>query len=143
MIAVDTNVLIYAHVTTFPLHSLALARVTELAQAPDPWAVPVFCLTEFLRVVTHPRLFDRPFTSRQACDALEALQESPSLLILHPGERYVPLLLDTVRESGAAGNLIFDAQIVAVCREAGVRDLLTEDRDFARFPAIRTTRLGD
>jgi predicted nucleic acid-binding protein len=44
-------------------------------------------------------------------------------------------------EAEASGNLMFDAQIVALCREAGVTALLTEDRDFDRFPGFRTTRL--
>jgi predicted nucleic acid-binding protein len=66
---------------------------------------------------------------------------SPSLSVLHPGPAYVELLIDAIQESQAAGNLIFDAQIVALCREAGVTSLLTEDRDFARFRGFSTERL--
>ena len=66
MIAVDTNILVYAHRKELPDHALALSRLTELAQGRTPWAMPVFCLGEFLRVVTHPRIFDPPSTLDEA-----------------------------------------------------------------------------
>ena len=77
----------------------------------------------------------------EACRALDRLLESPSLLVLSPGERYWPLLRLAAAEARASGNLIFDAQIVAVGREVGVSALLTEDRDFDRFGAFPTRRL--
>ena len=133
MIAVDTNVLVYAHREELAHHAAARARVTELAEGDEAWAIPVFCLGEFLRVVTHPRLFDPAYPVDEACAALDRVLESPSLRILYPGERYWPLLRDSMLEANASGNLVFDAQIVAVCRESGVATLVTEDRDFARF----------
>jgi len=92
-------------------------------------------------VVTHPRLFDPPYTVDEACRALARVLASPSLLVLSPGEGYWPLLQEAMVEGRANGNLVFDAQIVALCREAGVTTLLTEDRDFDRFPGFSTTRL--
>lgn len=133
MIAVDTNVLVYAHREELPQHATACKVVTALAEGDAPWGIPVFCLAEFVRVATHTRLFDPPYTAVEACAAVERIAESPSLRILHPGPRFMPLFLEAVREANAIGNLVFDAQIVAVCREAGVSRLLTEDRDFARF----------
>jgi len=62
--------------------------------------------------------------------------------VLYPGAAFLELFLEAIKEAQAAGNLIFDAQIVALCREAGVRSLLTEDRDFARFRAFPTERLA-
>jgi predicted nucleic acid-binding protein len=58
-----------------------------------------------------------------------------------PGDRFWPLLVEAACEAEAAGNLMFDAQIVALCREAGVTTLLTEDRDFDRFPGFPTRHL--
>jgi toxin-antitoxin system PIN domain toxin len=141
MIAVDTNILVYAHREELVQHRKARARITHLAESPARWALPVFCLGEFLRVVTHPRLLSPPFSVEDACQALGRLLASPSLVVLTPGERFWPLLAQAVREGDAAGNLVFDAQVVALCREAGVATLLTEDRDFARFSGFRTTRL--
>jgi hypothetical protein len=141
MIAVDTNVLVYAHREEFPQHRQARARVIELAESPERWAIPVFCLGEFVRVVTHPRLFHPPFEIGEACEALDRVLSSPSLVVLAPGERFWPLLSRATRDANAIGNLVFDAQIVAVCREAGVSALLTEDRDFDRFPGFPTAHL--
>jgi toxin-antitoxin system PIN domain toxin len=131
--AVDTNILVYAHREELPQHARAKRLVTELAEGDAPWGIPVFCLTEFVRVATHPKLFDPPYEADEACTALERILESPSLQVLMPGPRFSTLFFEAVSEAKATGNLIFDAQIVAVCREAGVSRLVTEDRDFARF----------
>ncbi|MBI5488282.1 MAG: PIN domain-containing protein [Deltaproteobacteria bacterium] len=141
MIAVDTNVLVYAHRPEVPQHAAARRRLRALAEGRAQWAIPVFCLAEFVRVVTHPRLFDRPHAPEEAAAAVERLMQSPSLRVLHPGARFVPLFAAAVRESAASGNLAYDAAIVALCREAGVRTLLTEDRDFARFDDFPVQRL--
>jgi len=141
VIAVDTNVLVYAHRAELPRHQAARRKLVELAEGPSRWALPVFCLGEFLRLVTHPKLFDPPFSATEACTAVENLTRSPSLAVLSPGPLYRQLLFEAIREANAVGNLVFDAQIVALCREAGVSSLLTEDRDFDRFPGFSTTRL--
>ncbi|MBN1421679.1 MAG: PIN domain-containing protein [Planctomycetes bacterium] len=141
MIAVDTNILIYAHKSEMPLHGKALRRLAELSEGSDPWGIPVFCLAEFLRVVTHPAIFDRPSTVEHATAKLGELLRSPRLILLVPGARFWPLLAEVAREADARGNLIYDAQIVAVCRENGVRDILTQDRDLARFSGVRIQSL--
>ena len=141
MIAVDTNILVYAHRAELQKHKAARKSLEALAEGSSRWVLPVFCLGEFLRLVTHPKLFDPPFTPTEACDALDHLLQSPSSTVLSPGPLYQQLLFEAVRESNVVGNLVFDAQIVALCREAGVRSLLTEDRDFDRFPGFATTRL--
>jgi len=138
LIAVDTNILVYAHREELTQYPIARATVVELAEGDTPWGIPVFCIGEFLRVITHPKLFDPPYSSDEAVDALNRLLESPSLRVLSPGSSYLMLLDEAVREANAVGNLVFDAQIVAVCRESGVSSLLTEDRDFARFPGFKT-----
>ncbi len=142
MIAVDTNVLVYAHRAELPKHRSALARLTALAESPEIWAIPVFCLGELARVITHPKLFDPPHTPSEAAAAIERLTASPSLRILNPGSRFPALFAEAVRAAEAKGNLVYEAQIVAVCREVGARALLTEDRDFARFPGFSIERLA-
>jgi len=74
---------------------------------------------------------------------LQSLLESPTARVLTPGERYWSVLGEVVRSAGARGNVVLDAEIVAVCRENGVDEILTEDRDFVRFPGIRVRRLED
>ena len=141
MIAVDTNILVHAHREESPKHGAAPARVVALAESPARWAIPVFCIGEFVRVVTHPRLFDPPYSTNEACEALTRLLASPSATVVVPGPGYPALLAEAVREANAIGNLVFDAQIGALCRENGISRLLTEDRDFDRFKGLATEHL--
>ncbi len=143
MIAVDTNIVVYAHREDLPQYKRALRWLTALAEGKEPWALPVFSFGEFLRVVTHPRIFDPPSTLETALNALDGLLESPTLQVLSPGPAYPELFAESVRAADARGNLVFDAQIVAVCLEHGVSQLLTHDRDLARFPEIETLSIID
>jgi predicted nucleic acid-binding protein len=96
VIAVDTNVLIYAHREEMPYHSQALAWLRHLAEGQEPWVIPVFCLGEFIRVVTHPRVFDPPTPLETALDALDQLLASPTCRVLNPGPHYPRLLRQNV-----------------------------------------------
>lgn len=133
MIALDTNILVYAHRQELPKHDAARECLVAFAEGAARWAIPVFCIGEFLRIVTHTRLFTPAHTPEEACAAVERILASPSLIILDPEDDYLSLLHRAMQEADAKGNLVFDAQIAALCRQAGVRALLTEDRDFARF----------
>jgi toxin-antitoxin system PIN domain toxin len=143
MIAVDTNVLVYAHRQEFPQHDAAVTALRDLAEGPAAWGLPVFVLGEFLRVTTHRRVLEPPGDERESVAALDRLLESPTVRILSPGERYWDLLRAAVTRGGVRGNLVHDAAIAAVCREWGATELLTEDRDFSRFPGIAVRRLDD
>lgn len=138
MTAVDSNVLIAAHRGEHPAHAAALRRLTALAEGDSPWGLIVFCVVEFLRVVTHPRVFTPPSTLDTACSFIDRLTESPSVRWIGPGEHFWNTLREVARAGGTSGNLLFDAQIAAVCRDAGAHSLVTSDRDFARFPFLTT-----
>lgn len=141
MIAVDTNVLIHAHRAEMPKHAQALQRLADFAQGNTVWGIPVFCMGEFLRVVTHPRLFRPPSSLEEALQALEGLLKASNVRVLSPGPRYPQLLAESIRSGQATGNLVFDAQIAALCCEHAVEGLLTLDRDFSLFPEVRTLNL--
>lgn len=141
MIAVDTNILVYARREELPQHARALAALSALAGGEAPWAIPVFCLVEFFRVVTHHRLFAPPTEPAAALRFVDALLASPTVRLLRPQDRFWPLFGELAREGGVRGNLAFDVQIAAVCIESGVSVLLTEDRDYARFRRVVTRGL--
>ena len=136
MNAIDTNVLVYARREESPKHSRAVELLHGLAEGELPWGIPVFCIGEFLRVVTHRQIFNPPTSIDDASRAIDALLDSPSVRLLLPGERYWPLLGRLIRQSQATGNLVFDAQIAALCIESGVEALISDDRGFARFQGI-------
>jgi toxin-antitoxin system PIN domain toxin len=141
MIAIDTNVLVYAHRAETPRHAVALDRLRGLVEGGAPWALPVFCIGEFVRVVTHPRVFSPPTDLDTALAFIEQVLGSPSARILVPGPTFAVSFAEACRSGSAQGNLAFDAQIVAVCREHGVAEILTEDRDFSRFGSPLIARL--
>jgi toxin-antitoxin system PIN domain toxin len=143
MIAVDTNVLVCAHRSGTPHHERAQRWLRHLAEGMIPWALPVFCIGEFVRITTHRCVFDPPSTIPQALDAIDALLDSPSVRLLAPTQLHWPLLREAIRVDETSGNLAFDAEIAAVCREHGVERILTEDRDFGRFAFLRVVSLAD
>lgn len=101
-----------------------------------PWGLPVFCVGEFVRAVTHPRVLAPPSTLDDALEALRGLVASPTCRVLSPGNRWPALFERALRAGDARGNLAFDAQIVATCLEHGASRLFMRDRDFARFPGV-------
>jgi toxin-antitoxin system PIN domain toxin len=141
MIALDTNVLVYAHRAESRLHRQAMSRLRDLVEGSAPWALPVFCIGEFVRVVTHARIFHPPTGLEPALQFLAQVLGSPSARLLVPGPTFATLFADACRDGGVQGNLAFDAQVVAVCREHGVSTILTEDRDFSRFETPAPIRL--
>lgn len=136
MKAVDTNVLVYAEITSSPHHETATALLRSLAEGRAPWAIPWPCVYEFLRVVTHPRVYHPPVPPARALADLKAILSSPSLVLLSETSRHAEVCFAVVQTSGTSGNLVHDAHIAALCLEHGVSELVTGDRDFGRFTGL-------
>jgi toxin-antitoxin system PIN domain toxin len=134
--AIDTNILVFAEITNTPQHARARAVLRECSEGGEAWAIPWPCLYEFLRVVTHPRVYHPPVPPELALADLRAVLASPSLLLLAETARHAEVMDKVVRASGATGNLIHDAHIAALCLEQGVTALITGDRDFRRFAGL-------
>ncbi|HSE95570.1 MAG TPA: TA system VapC family ribonuclease toxin [Methylomirabilota bacterium] len=139
MRAIDTNVLVYAEITTSRHHQPARALVGSLVEGAQPWAIPWPCVYEFLRIVTHPRVYHPPAPLELALTDLAAILASPSLVLLAETSRHAGIMETILHESSVTGNLVHDAHIAALCLEHGVTELLTGDRDFARFSALRVS----
>ena len=137
MQAIDTNVLVFAELSSSAHHARAKALLEELAEGPLPWALPWPCAYEFLRVVTHPRVFHPPVPVEVALADLEVILQSPSLVLLTETERHFLIMSRLLKESKASGNLVHDAHIAALCLEHGVSEMVTGDKDFLRFPGLR------
>ena len=138
MIAIDTNILVYAHREDATWHDAALTRVTELAEGSTPWALPWPCVHEFLAIATHQRIWSPPTPLDAALDQVAAWFESPSLVVLAETPGYWERLRDLVRHARVAGPQVHDARVAALCLHHGVKELWTADRDFGRFPALKT-----
>ena len=136
MIAVDTNILVYAHREDSPFHAAALCCVAELAEGAATWAIPWPCLHEFLAIVTHPRIYAPPTPLIRALDQVEAWLESPTLSLLAESATHWPALRALLAGAHVSGALVHDARVAALCRQHGVRVLWSVDRDFSRFPGF-------
>ena len=138
MIAVDTNLLVYSHREDSPWHTAAFEALRSLAEGSAPWAIPWPCLYEFLSVVTHRRIYQPPTPLAVALDQVDAWIEAPGLILLSEGRRFWQRGREVLVAGGVAGGQVHDARIAALCLDHGVRELWTADRDFGRFPALRT-----
>ena len=138
MIAVDTNLLVYAHREESPWHERAEERLVALAEGKSAWAIPWPCVHEFLAIVTHPRVFNPPTPLARALDQVSAWLASPSLVLLHETGEYWKDLQEVLTVSKVTGPQVHDARVAAICRAHGVAELWTADRDFSRFSSLKT-----
>jgi toxin-antitoxin system PIN domain toxin len=136
VIAVDTNLLLYAHREDAPWHQAATACLAELARG--PWAIPWPCVHEFLAIATHPRVFDPPSPLDDALSAVESWLAVGTASVLREEEGYWEVLAALLRTSRVSGPKIHDARIAALCVQHAVTELWTADRDFSRFTGLST-----
>ena len=136
MIAIDTNILVYAHRPEMPFHERARHVLAAAVTATEPVAVPWPCTHEFLAVVTNRRIFREPTPMDTALDAIRRLMASLTGGFLAEGEGYLDALDRVARPALLQGAIVHDARIAALCLFHGVRVLWSADRDFSRFPDL-------
>jgi toxin-antitoxin system PIN domain toxin len=138
MIALDTNLLVYAHRVDATWHETAYTRIRQLAESTALWAIPWPCIHEFFAVVTHPRVYSPPTPIEKAIEQIDAWMESPSLVLLGEADGYWPHLRMLLLKGRISGPMVHDARVASLCIQHGVRELWTADRDFSRFAGLRT-----
>ncbi len=139
MIAVDTNMLIYAHRGDMPQFEQAYAQIARLAESGRAWGIPVACVHEFLSVVTNHKIFaDQKSSCEEALDQIQSWLESPTAHLLHTGAKHFEILADLVQRAQVSGGQMHDARIAAICIENGVTEFWSCDRDFGKFPQLKT-----
>jgi len=136
VIAVDTNILVYAHREDSPFHRGALSCIAELAEGRANWGIPWPCLHEFLAIVTHPRIYKPPSPLARAIDQVNAWLESPTLQLLTESAMHWTTLRTLLVTARVAGGLVHDARVAALCRQHDVHELWSADRDFGRFTGV-------
>ena len=137
MFVVDTNILLYAADRSSPAHTLCRQFLEEWRTQAGAWYASWSILYEFLRVSTHPRVFNKPWPLAEAWDFVESLLTSPSLSVLVETDRHAQIAAQTIREIPLlAGNILHDTHIAILMREHGIRRIYTRDNDFHRFPFI-------
>ena len=135
MILVDVNILVYGFRADAPGHSQYRKWWQEQAASPQAFGLADLVLSGFLRVVTHPRIFNPPSPLENALRFVETLKSLPNYVEISPGPRHWNIFVDLCRRAKAYGNLVPDAFLAALAIEWGC-EWITTDRDYARFPGL-------
>ena len=137
MFVVDTNIFVYAADEDSPFHASCRGKIEEWRRLSTPWYATWGIMYEFLRVITHPRVFRKPWTAPKAWDFVEAVLAAPTFGLLLPTERHAEIAAETIRKSAhVRGNLVYDAHTAILMREHGIAKIYTRDTDFHRFPFL-------
>lgn len=136
MIAIDSNILVYAMREDSPHHARANLLVRELAQGELPWAIPAHCLVEFTGIITHPRLYKPPTPLDDALEQIRYWRACPSLRVLSENPLFWHYFSLIAKAANVRGPEIHDVRIAALCLANGVTELWSADRDFKAFPEL-------
>jgi len=136
LIAIDTNLLIYAHRSHTPEHAAALKAIERAAADPLGWGIPFPCIAEFWGVVTHPRAAGRPSTPKEAAGFLRALIRGGAAAVWEPQPGFHSRLLLAAEQVGVSGARVFDLQIALIASEAGAEQIWSHDRKFLLVPGL-------
>ena len=137
MIALDTNLLVYAHREDSPHHVSALDLLGDLARGRRDWAIPWPCLHEFLAVVTHPRIYVPPTSADSAVAAVEALVATPRLRLLGEGQDHLRQLAALLASGQITGPRVHDARIATFGARAEDLLLVSDEHNHPLAPGRR------
>jgi uncharacterized protein len=135
--AIDANILIYAS-DRDSVHWRSAVRLLEAcAGKREIFYLPWPALMAYLRIATHPAIFSFPLTPAEAIENIQSLLSVPHARVLSEGPRFWEVYRALTKDLAVRGNLVPDAHIAALLVEHGVREILTNDADFRKFPSIR------
>lgn len=132
---VDANVLLYAVDTSSSHHERSLTWLEHALAGAEAVGFSWVVLLAFIRVGTNPSIFPNTMSVNEATGQVQAWLGAPAAVVINPTTRHAELLRGLLAEAGAAGNLTTDAHLAALAIEHGA-DLVSFDRDFARFPGV-------
>jgi hypothetical protein len=137
VIAVDTNLLVYAHRAGCPEHQAARRAIEEAATDAGGWGIPSPCVFEFWSVVTHPSSIGGGSSPASARGFIESLIETAGATILPPPPALAPRCLQIAEQLDVRGPRIFDLQISLTALDAGVTEIWTHDSGFIGLPGLK------
>jgi toxin-antitoxin system PIN domain toxin len=134
--ALDVNLLLYGSDRSSPLHDRARTFLESCLAGHE-----VFCLgwptvMSYLRIATHPAIFEDPLRPDEAMENVETLFEHPHARFLAETDEFWAVYRALTADVPTRGNLVPDAHLAALLRVHGVRTLYTRDRDFLKFPFL-------
>ncbi len=136
MLLPDVNVLVYAFRPDSVHHKVCRSLVMKAVNGDEAYGMASLVLSGFLRIVTHPRVFELPDPLEAAIEFANALRSPVQCVSVDPGPRHWAIFERLCREGNARGNLVPDAYLAALAIESGC-EWISTDRDYARFPGLR------
>ena len=136
MIALDTNLLVYAHRAGTAEHVAARQAIEQAIRTGAGWGIPLPCLAEFWGVVTHPSCAGGPSSAEQAASFLTNLLTDGGGRLWPPGPDFGLRLLQLAAQLNVTGPRIFDLQIALTAFENGATELWSHDHNFVSVPGL-------
>jgi toxin-antitoxin system PIN domain toxin len=136
MILIDVNVLVYAHRADAPGHPAYREWLEALINGDPAYGFSELVLSGFLRVVTHPRVFNPPSSLDSAFAFAQTIRSQPNAVLISPGPRHWEIFKHLCEVAGVKGNLVPDAYLAALAIESG-SEWISTDRDYSRFPGLK------
>jgi len=136
MLLPDVNILVYAHREDSPHHVQSLQWLETLINSDEAFAMSELVLSGFLRIVTHPKVFNLPSPLNDALSFTRQIRNQPNCVIVSPQDRHWEIFSNLCKKANAKGNLIPDAYHAALAIETG-SEWVTTDRDFSRFSGLK------
>jgi toxin-antitoxin system PIN domain toxin len=136
MVLPDINVLVYAHRADAPNHGAYRHWLEDTINSDLAYGMADIVLSGFLRVVTHPRIFDPPTEMTVALAFANQVRNQPNCVLVTPGRRHWNIFTSLCEQARVKGNLVPDAYLAALAIESGC-EWITTDRDFSRFPDLK------
>jgi toxin-antitoxin system PIN domain toxin len=131
----DVNVLVYAHRADAPDHLAFRQWLEDMVNGDQAYGYSDLVLSGFLRVATHPRIFNPPSDLASALFFIQVIRSQPNAVLVAPGPRHWDIFTHLCEAAGVRGNLVPDAYLAALAIESG-SDWVTTDRDYSRFPGL-------
>jgi uncharacterized protein len=130
------NVLVYAHREDSPGHAAFRQWLEDMINGDQAYGFSDLVLSGFLRVVTHPRIFNPPSDLATAFAFSQIIRSQPNAILITPGPRHWEIFKNLCLSASTKGNLIPDAYLAALAIESG-SEWITTDRDYSRFPGLK------
>jgi uncharacterized protein len=137
VIAIDTNLLVYAYREDSSFHEAAVENLRPAIEGSAPWALPWPCIHEFIGVVTSDKVYKPASPLSRVVAFLESTFGSPQLHLLAESPGCFDKLCELALAAKLSGPRIHDARIAALCLHHGVSELWSADRDFSAFPQLK------
>ena len=136
MILIDVNVLVYAYRADAPGHAALRDWLEGLINSDQAYGFSDLVLSGFLRIVTHPRVFNPPSDLNSALAFTQTIRNQPNAVRVAPGQRHWDIFKGLCETAGVKGNLVPDAYLAAMAIESG-SEWISTDRDYSRFPGLK------